>query len=167
MKINHRVGLFIDSQNLYHSAKAMFQSKVNYSKLVESAVARRNLIRAFAYVIKSDAGDENSFFDALEKLGIEIRVKDLKVFHSGEKKADWDVGIAMDIVRMTDKLDVVVLASGDGDFTEVIKYAKSRGVRTEVLAFANSAAKELVDECDEFYDLGQDPRRFLLKSNSR
>lgn len=159
---NQRIGIFIDTQNLYHSARMNFRSNVNYRALIEGAVHGRKLIRAFAYVIRSEAGDETKFFDALTDIGIEMRVKDLQVFYSGEKKADWDVGIAIDIVRMTEKLDAVVLVSGDGDFLEVLRYVKSRGVRAEVMAFRKTTSAKLLEEVDEFYDLGADPKKYLI-----
>jgi uncharacterized LabA/DUF88 family protein len=157
-----RVGIFIDTQNLYHSARSNFNSNVNYKNLVESAVSGRKLLRAFAYVIKSDTSDESKFFDALIELGIETRVKDLQIFYSGEKKADWDVGIAMDIVRLSEKIDVVVLVSGDGDFLEVFRYCKSRGIRAELMAFKKTTSAKLLDEADDFIDLGGENGRYLI-----
>lgn len=162
-----RVGIFIDTQNIYHSAKVLFQARVDYKEVLETAIRGRRLIRAFAYVIKSDVEEESKFFDALNELGIETRMKDLQVFFGGAKKGDWDVGIAIDIVRMLDKLDVVVLISGDGDFTELLKYVKSRGVKAEVIAFSNSTSSMLLEEVDQFYDLGEEGGRYLLKRNVR
>lgn len=162
-----RVGIFIDTQNMYHSALSLFHSRVNYAELVKRATAGRQLIRAFAYVIRSASTDESKFFEALEGLGIEVRLKDLQIFYSGEKKADWDVGIAMDIVRMTEKLDTVVLMSGDGDFLEVIRYVQSRGVRAELMSFGKTTSSRLVEEVDEFIDLGKDPARFLIPLKMR
>lgn len=159
---SQRVGIFIDTQNLYHSARSNYHANVNYKALVEEAVSGRRLVRAFAYVIKSDTGEENKFFDALVDLGIETRVKDLQVFYNGEKKADWDVGIAIDIVRMCEKLDVVVLVSGDGDFTEVMKYVRSRGIRAEIMAFKKTTSMLLVNESDAFIDLGDNPAKYLI-----
>jgi uncharacterized LabA/DUF88 family protein len=158
--------MFIDTQNMYHSARSAFNAHVNYRAMVETAVAGRRLIRAFAYVIRSDSSEETKFFDALTDLGIETRVKDLQIFYSGEKKADWDVGIAIDIVRMSEKLDAVVLVSGDGDFTEVLKYVRSRGIRAEVMAFRKTTSAKLLEETDTFYDLGADPARFLISRGS-
>jgi len=160
-----RVGIFIDTQNLYHSARATFNANVNYKSLVEIAVAGRQLVRAFAYVIKADSSDESKFFGALNDLGIETRVKDLQIFFSGEKKADWDVGIAIDIVRMSEKLDAVVLVSGDGDFTEVLKYVRSRGIRAEVMAFKKTTSAKLLEEADSFFDLGSDPAKFIIPTS--
>jgi len=159
---DQRVGIFIDTQNLYHSAKNKYHANVNYEEVIKAAVAGRKLIRAFAYVIKAENNDEGKFFDALTDIGIEIKIKDIQIFHTGEKKADWDVGIAVDIIRMTEKLDTVVLMSGDGDFVEVIKYVQSRGVRAEVMAFEKTGSSKLIEECDFFFDIGSDPESFLI-----
>lgn len=165
-KSHQRVGVFIDTQNLYHSARSMFNSRVNYPAIMEAALNGRQLVRAFAYVIKSGQGDESKFFDALDELGIEPRIKDLQIFYGGEKKADWDVGISIDIVRMVQKLDVVVLVSGDGDFAEVLKYVKSRGARAEVIAMTGSISSILLAETDHFIDLAKDKKRFLYPIKS-
>ncbi len=159
---SQRVGVFIDTQNLYHSARANYKANVNYANLVKEAVAGRRLIRAFAYVIKSESGEESKFFEALSDLGIETRVKDLQIFYSGEKKADWDVGLAMDIVRLSEKLDAIVLVSGDGDFLEVLKYVKSKGIRADVMAFKKTSSLKLAEEADTFTDLGGEQAKFLI-----
>lgn len=164
---DQRVGVFIDTQNLYHSAKSIHRSNVNYEELIDQAVHGRKLVRAFAYVIKSEENSEEKFFEAIQEIGIEIRVKDLQVFHTGAKKADWDVGIAVDIIRLTEKLDVVVLASGDGDFIEVIRYCKSRGVRVEVMAFEKTTNSKVLEEVDHFVDLGDSKSDFLISGRRK
>jgi uncharacterized LabA/DUF88 family protein len=164
---DQRVGVFIDTQNLYHSAKSNYRSNVNYEELISQAVRGRKLIRAFAYVIKSEEGTEEKFFESIQEMGIEIRVKDLQVFHTGAKKGDWDVGIAVDMIRLTEKLDVVVLCSGDGDFIEVIRYCKSRGVRAEVMAFDKTTNATLQQEADHFVDLGDSKADFLIGSKRK
>src|SRR3989338_1408008 len=113
---DQRVGVFIDTQNLYHSAKNIHHGKVNFGQVVKDALAGRVLIRAVAYVITTETGEEKSFFEALEKAGIETKTKNLQIFMGGAKKADWDVGLAMDAVKMAGKLDTVILVTGDGDF---------------------------------------------------
>ena len=75
-----RVGVFIDAQNLYHSAKNLYRAKVNFKQIMQDAVGERALIRAIAYVITTESGEESSFFEALEKLGIETKTKDLQIF---------------------------------------------------------------------------------------
>ncbi|MBN2454815.1 NYN domain-containing protein [Candidatus Woesearchaeota archaeon] len=162
-----RVGVFVDVQNLYYSAKNIYNAKTNFAEILKVAVANRKLIRAFAYVIKADVGDERGFFDALEKIGFEVRSKDLQIFFGGAKKGDWDVGIAMDMIRLSSKLDTVILVSGDGDFRALLEYLRSMGCRTEVVAFGKNTSQKLADEADSFLDLDKNPRRFLINEYRR
>lgn len=165
MAIKHsgqRVAVLIDVQNLYHSAKKLYGAKVNFREVLKSAVGNRSLIRAFAYVVRTKTGEEKPFFEAITKLGIETRVRDLQEFYGGLKKADWDVGITVDAVRIAPSVDTVVLASGDGDFLQLIEYLKNQGKRTEVIAFGRSASSKLKEEVDEFIDIESDPRKYLL-----
>lgn len=159
-----RVAVFVDIQNMYYSAKNLYQSKVDFSKVLADAVANRQLIRAFAYVIKADVGSEKDFFEALFKIGFEVREKDLQVFYDGAKKGDWDVGICMDVVRMMSKIDVMVLVSGDGDYVDLLKYAQSQGVRTEVIAFGKTGSSKLFEEADEVIDMSKTPYKYLIKN---
>lgn len=157
-----RVGMFIDTQNLYHSAKNLYQSKVNFGQVVKDAVGDRALVRVIAYVITTESGDERSFFEALGKLGIETKTKDLQVFYGGAKKADWDVGLAVDAIRLAEKLDTVILASGDGDFVPLVEYLKHTGCQVEVVSFGKSTSSMLKEATDDFLDLCDDPQRYLL-----
>jgi uncharacterized LabA/DUF88 family protein len=158
-----RVAIFIDVQNLYHSAKNIYHSRVNFKEILKTAVSERNLIRAFAYVVKTKTGEEKTFFEALTKLGIETRIKDLQEFYGGQKKADWDVGLVIDAVRISPSIDDLVLISGDGDFAPLVEYLKNQGKRVEVMAFGKSASHFLKDEADEFIDLGKNQKKYLLK----
>src|SRR3989338_1080153 len=119
-----RVGVFIDTQNLYHSARNLYQARVNFGAVVRDAVAGRKLVRAVAYVITTEAGDEKNFFEALGKQGIETKTKDLQIFAGGTKKADWDVGMAVDTIKMSSRLDTVILVTGDGDFVPLVEYLR-------------------------------------------
>jgi uncharacterized LabA/DUF88 family protein len=161
---NQRVAVLIDVQNLYHSARALFQKRVNFKELLETAVGDRQLIRAFAYVVSTKTGEEKPFFEALSKLGIEIRVKELQEYYDGMKKADWDVGIAVDAIKTASIVDVVVLASGDGDYTPLVEYLKNQGRRVEVMAFGKSTSTKLREIADSFIDLDENPKKFLIKS---
>lgn len=96
-------------------------------------------------------------------MGIETRVRDLQEFYGGQKKADWDVGIVIDAIRMAPSIDVLVLASGDGDFISLVEYLKNQGKRVEVAAFGRSSSARLKEIADEFIDLGDSPRKYLLK----
>ena len=157
-----RVGVFIDAQNLYHSAKNLYKKRVNFASVLESAVEGRHLVRAIAYVITTESGEEKGFFEALENMGIETKTKDLQIFFGGAKKADWDVGIAIDAVRLASKLDTVVLASGDGDFIPLVEYLKSMGVQVEVLSFGKSSSSKLIEVSDDFVDLDEEPKKYLI-----
>ncbi len=157
-----RVGIFIDAQNLYHSAKNLHRGRVNFGNVLEDALAGRHLVRAIAYVITTETGEESGFFDALNKIGIETKTKDLQIFSSGSKKADWDVGLAIDAVKLASKLDVVVLASGDGDFVPLVEYLKMNGCQVEVITFGKSASGKLKEAADDFVDLDEDPGRYVM-----
>jgi uncharacterized LabA/DUF88 family protein len=158
-----RVGIFIDTQNLYHSAKHLYKTRVNFAKVLEEAVGDRILVRAIAYVISTDAGDENAFFDALTKIGIETKVKGLQIFSDGAKKADWDVGIAIDAVKMAPKLDTIILATGDGDFVPLIEYLDMHmGCQVEVISFGKSSSSKLRESAHAFTDMCDNPKKFLI-----
>jgi uncharacterized LabA/DUF88 family protein len=160
---NQRVGIFIDTQNLYHSAKNLYKAKVNFGNVIKDALYGRSLIRAVAYVVTTESGEESGFFEALSKLGIETKTKDLQVFLGGAKKADWDVGMAIDAIKMAPKLDTVILATGDGDFVPLIEYLKVKeGCQVEVISFGKSSSMKLRDTADDFIDMCENPRRYLM-----
>jgi len=158
-----RVGVFIDTQNLYHSAKNIYRARVNFGNVLKDAVSDRRLIRARAYVVTTESGEEKGFFEALEKIGIETRTKDLQVFFGGAKKADWDVGLAVDAITAAPKLDTVILLTGDGDFIPLVEYLKVHsGCQVEVVSFGKSSSGRLKEAADHFLDLDVDPRRYLM-----
>ncbi len=161
-----RVGIFIDTQNLYHSAKNLYHQRVNFQQVVKDALADRRLIRAIAYVITTEAGDEKNFFEALTKIGIETKTKDLQIFAGGNKKADWDVGMAIDAVKIAPKLDAIILVTGDGDFIPLVEYLQiHEGCQVEVVTFGKSASGKLKEIADDFIDLDQNPHHYLLGNN--
>ena len=153
----------MDVQNLYHSAKHLYQSRVDFKQVLNLGVSKRNLIRSFAYVIRTKSGEEKSFFDALTNLGIETRIKDLQEYQGGFKKGDWDVGMVIDAIRLSNNVDSIVLVTGDGDFIPLVKFLQNKGIRVEVVAFKRSASSKLIEAADEFMDLEDNPKKFLLK----
>lgn len=160
---SQRVGVFVDVQNMYYSAKNLYQAKVNFGEVLRAAVAGRTLIRAFAYVIRAEVGKEEAFYEALRKQGFEVRAKDLQVFPGGAKEGDWDVGMCVDAITLADKLDTAILVTGDGDFVPLVSYLKhNKGCRVEVAAFPQTCSGQLKDEADDFLDLSQEGR-FLIK----
>lgn len=164
---NQRVGVFIDGANMYHSAKNLYQANVNFAKILEKTVGPRQLIRAIAYVIRSKSKEEQTFFEALTHQGFEVKMKDLQIFPGGMKKADWDVGIAIDTIKLAQKLDVIILVSGDGDYIPLINYLKeNKGCRVEVAAFGETTSSRLIEAADKFMDLGKNKRLFLIRKTN-
>lgn len=165
---DQRVGVFVDTANMYHSAKNLYKANVNFGEVLQAAVAGRRLVRAIAYVIKSDNDEENTFFDALSKQGFEVKQKDLQVFSSGMKKADWDVGLAIDAVKLADRLDAIILVSGDGDYIPLSQYLReNKGCLVEVAAFSETTSSKLREQADDFIDLSADTDRFLIGGRRR
>ena len=163
---DQRVAIFIDTQNMYHSAKHMFSAKVNFPALVEAAADNRRIIRAIAYVAKSKTGEEQAFFDALLQNGIELKIKDVQEFSSGAKKADWDVGMPVDAVSIASRVDTIILVTGDGDFVPLVHYLQSLGVRTEVVGFEESTSSNLREVADAFINVSSDPEVFLIRAHA-
>ena len=143
----------MDVQNLYYSARSLYNARVNFGNILKAVVGERKLVRAIAYVIKASIPEEKKFFAALEKSGYEVKSKDLQIFPGGAKKGDWDVGITMDMVQMMAKLDTIVLVSGDGDYVDAINYLKANGTRVEAVAFGRSTSAKLKEVVDDFVDL--------------
>lgn len=157
-----RVGVLVDVSNMYHSAKNLYKKRVNFKEVLKEAVAGRKLIRATAYVIKTESEEETPFFEALSQQGFEVNMKDLQIFAGGAKKADWDVGITVDAIKLANKLDVVVLVTGDGDYLPLVSYLQNTmGCLVEVMAFRQTASAKLVEEADDFTNLS-DNKKFLL-----
>jgi len=196
-----RVGIFIDVQNLYHSAKHLHRGRgrVSYRDLITFLAGERQLVRALAYAVRSEAvlaeraledaakaepetktaakkapakraaakkegadeearSSEEAFFSALTEAGIEIRLKDLQIYADGSKKADWDVGMAVDAIRTAPALDVIVLVTGDGDFVPLVDYLRwGMGKYVEVAAFRPSTSGKMQEIADQFIDLTTAP----------
>jgi uncharacterized LabA/DUF88 family protein len=161
-----RVAVFIDTQNMYHSAKHVYGARLHFGKLVEEVVAGRDLVRAFAYVARSKTGEEKAFLDALEAAGIELRIKDVIEFSSGERKADWDVGMTIDAVKFSERVDVIILITGDGDFVPLVEYLQSKGIIVEVAAFSESTSRSLREAVDTYFDISEHRHDLLMFSGA-
>lgn len=158
-----RVAILLDVQNLYHSAKNLYKARVNFKEIIKVALSGRKLVRALAYVIKTETGEEKAFFEALTKMGIETKVKDLQIFPGGMKKGDWDVGLAVDAIRLGDgSVDAIVLGTGDGDYVPLVEYLRGKGRQVEVIGFGRSTSAKLKEAVDDFIDMSLDPKRFTI-----
>ena len=150
-----RVGVFVDVANLLYSARTQ-RLTIDFGKLLDFLRGNRRLIRAHAYCPTSpQPGDDQMFLQAVKGLGYRITTKDYKTFSSGAKKADLDLDLCMDVVRLVDgnAVDCIVLVSGDSDFMPMLDYCSDHGVRVEVAAFDESMSATLRQSCDLFINL--------------
>jgi uncharacterized LabA/DUF88 family protein len=157
-----RVGVFIDVQNMYYSARQL-KGKLDFDALLQACVLDRRLIQASAYVVESKEIDQSGFIAMLQQRAIEVRRKTLKIRADGSMKGDWDMEMALDILDMAPKLDIVVLVSGDGDFTSLVRRVKTMGPKVEVVAFPRNTAKSLLEAADRFHALD---RRAMIRAEA-
>lgn len=161
--ISQRVGIFLDTANIYHSARHLYKANVNFANLLKMLVDERQLVRARAYTVSADREKEKDFIKAMEKAGFEIKSKDLQSFPGGMKKGNWDVGMAIDAIKMAKKLDVAIIISGDGDFVDLVQYLQHEGLLVEAAAFGSSASAALKEQVDIFMDLDKEKHLLIKK----
>lgn len=157
--LEQRVGLFVDTQNLYYAARDYYDSHVDYETLLELAARGRRLARATAYVVEREGeATAYGFVTKLSTLGYRVRRRKVRVHRADNGgrpllEGDWDMDIAADMVRAWDYLDVIVLASGDGDFVPMLELAQARGLRVEIISFKEAASQSLLDLADAFINV--------------
>jgi len=150
-----KIAMFVDSQNLYYSARTAFASKVNYEKLLRLVTGNRTLVKAIAYIVQPPEGDVKPFATSLERIGYIVKIKDVRTRADGSAKANWDMGIALDILGIIDAVDIIALASGDGDFVALLEFIKGKNKRVEVFSFPDNTAYDLKEKADRFEPLGE------------
>jgi uncharacterized LabA/DUF88 family protein len=151
-----RVGVFVDVQNIFYSAREYYGGKVDFEKLLNQAVRGRQLIFAFAYLVTSDEVDQSGFINVLEHLGFTVKTKPLKKRPDGSMRGDWDMGIAIDVLLFAPKLDVVVIVSGDSDFSDLVKVLKYKGTQVEIISFPQNTSEELKKIADRYTPLSEE-----------
>jgi uncharacterized LabA/DUF88 family protein len=156
VSFDQRVGIFIDVQNMFYATKNLYGSKLNFSKLLDYIGRGRPIVRAISYVVQTPEIDQSNFLAMLRSNGYEIRSKELKQRPDGSCKGDWDMGLALDALAAAERLDVVAIVSGDGDFVELVNFLKARGVRVEVYSFPYSTAEELRASATEYFQMGSE-----------
>ena len=173
-----RVAVFVDGANLYHSIKSYYKGVLDYGRLLQESVGNRELLRATFYIVEKQETDDSpgarSFVYNLNKFGYKVRSKPLVVHETftadGERsvthKGDWDMGIVVDMMRLSGHADTYVLVSGDGDYVEAVEYLQSeKGLRVEVVSAAQCTSQALLDACDSHTDLADIPDLFREKAS--
>ena len=151
-----RLGIFVDVQNMFYSAKLLHQSKIDYGRLLREITGTRHLIRAIAYIVQKPDVNQNGFHEALNRFGYELKIKDLKIRPDADGrggnsvKGSWEIGLTLDAMNMAPKLDCVTLVTGDGDYVPLVECLKCKGCRVEVVSFERSTASELVKAADQY-----------------
>ena len=154
---DERIGIFVDIQNVYYGAMDNFKRKIDFKKLTESMIKGRKLVSSNAYVVKGD-NDNSNFVGFLKQIGYNIVSKDLKKRSDGTAKGNLDIELAIDIMNEKDKLDTVILVSGDGDFVALVEYLKSKNVQVEVYSFSNNknvTSQELKNIASKFFEIDE------------
>lgn len=163
--IPQRTGVFVDVPNIVYAAERI-GLEIDWGKVLHYLTRDRQLVRATAYAPVSDDPyqrvEMQKFVRPFHDLPFRILTKPLKRFGNGEIKANFDVELAIDVVMMADRLDVVCLISGDGDFRRMVEMAQIKGARVEVIAFSSSTAGELRAVCDEYIDITQHQHEFCV-----
>ena len=158
---HQRVGVFVDVQNMFYSARYLYQAKVNFASLLEDISKNRELVRALAYIVQSPDIDQSGFITALKGMGYEIKSKELRKRADGSAKGDWDMGLAIDAISMQSRLDVICIVSGDGDFVDLVNMLRANGVKVEVYSFPGSTSDLIIEAATEYYPLAE---RHLIRS---
>lgn len=165
-----RVAVLVDIQNMFYSAKTTFNGKLNYKKLLHGCVNDRHLIRSIAYVIQRPDVDQDSFLECLRKFGFELFIKatkNRKDSHTGKmipSKGSIELNLAVDAIVLADRVDTIIIASGDGVYLPLVNALKSKGVRVEVLGFKGSTAYDLIQAASIFREI---PESWIVPYNSR
>ena len=152
---HQRVSVLVDVQNMYYAARNLYNSKLEFSKLLNTLVRGRALTRALAYIVERPGMEQEKFVEVLRRNGFEVRKKLLIERSDGSQKGDWDLGIALDAIALADRVDVVILVTGDGDFVALVHYLHSRGLRVEVASFPETTALELIRCCNHYHRLNE------------
>lgn len=150
------VAVFVDVQNMYHSAKKTYGRNLSYSKMLRFCVRSRRLKRSIAYVIDREGVDQVSFFDHLRYCGFEVRKREVIERMDGSRKAEWELGMSMEMLRIAEKVDVIIIVSGNGVFADLVPTLRAKGVKVEACAFRESMSDLLQRAVDQYHLLGEE-----------
>ena len=146
-----KVSVFVDVQNIYYTVRQTFGCHFNYSAFLTKITNGRQLVKAYAYAIDKKDNKQIKFQKIIETIGFEIKLKPFIQRSDGSAKGDWDVGITIDVLDYAKKSDVIVLASGDGDFDLLVNKIKQEfNIEVEVYGVTDLTATSLIDSATRF-----------------
>lgn len=146
-----KVAIFVDVQNIYYTTRQSYQRHFNYAAFWSQATADREVVAAFAYAIDKGDSKQQGFQQILRNIGFEVKLKPYIQRSDGSAKGDWDVGITLDVIDYADKVDVIILLSGDGDFDLLLnKVRNTYHVTTEVYGVPALTAPSLINSANRF-----------------
>ena len=156
-----KVSIFVDVQNIYYTTRQQFNCNFDYTKFWKLVTSRREVVGAFAYTTNKGDSKQVQFQNILRGIGFEVKLKPYISRSDGSSKGDWDVGITIDIMEYASKSDVIVLASGDGDFDILIKRIRMLHENaTEIYGVSGLTARSLKNAATNFFPIDND---LLLK----
>ena len=160
-RTSEKVSIFVDVQNIYYTCRQAYQANFDYNKFWSEVTNNREVLSAFAYA--TDRGDEKQiqFQNILRAIGFSVKLKPMLQRLDGTAKADWDVGIALDVYEAAQSCDTVILASGDGDFGILLQRIKQRfDTNAEVYGVPRLTSESLIREASKFIEID---KKLLLK----
>ena len=153
--MSKNVAVYVDVANIFYAAKAAGVD-IDYVTLLKSATAGRDFVRAYAYTgLDPENENQRNFHAFLARSGYKVVSKDIRKYGDGRVKANLDIELVVDMMRMAEKLDIAVVVSGDGDFAPAINAVQQKGVRVEVISFRGNTSSDLMDVADVFIDIAQ------------
>ena len=151
---SEKVGIFVDVQNIYYTCRQAYQANFDYKRFWAEATREREVICAYAYATERGDEKQSQFQDILRAIGFDVKLKPMLKRRDGTAKADWDVGIALDIFEEAQRCDTIVLASGDGDFEILLERIKQRfDTRTEVYGVRQLTSNQLISAASRFFPI--------------
>jgi uncharacterized LabA/DUF88 family protein len=152
-----KISIFVDVQNIYYTCRQAYQCSFDYNKFWAEVTRDRQIINAYAYA--TDRGDEKQiqFQNILRAIGFTVKLKPMLKRLDGTAKADWDVGIALDVFEEAVNCDTIILASGDGDFDILLQRVKERfNTRTEVYGVSDLTSTLIIKAATKFIAIDED-----------
>ena len=151
--MSRNVAVFVDVANVFYAAKAAGVD-IDYVTLLKTITANRDLIRAYAYTgLDPENENQKAFHNFLDRNNYKVVSKDVRKYGDGRFKANLDIELVVDLVRLAPKLDIAVVISGDGDFAPAIRAVQDMGVRVEVVSFRANTSSDLIDVADQFIEI--------------